>query len=244
MARRTRAKKQVERITIGYVRCSTDEQATTGTSIDSQTQRIEQYAAAMGLEVSQMVSDPGWSAKTLLRPGIGQIIEAVKRGEVETVIVLKLDRITRSLADLQALLALFDRHDVRLLSVAEVLDTRSAAGKMLINILGTFAQFEREQTSERTSLGLATKRRNGTAYGRVPFGYRRIDNTLVPYAPEQAALAQVRRMFDEGVSYARIAAWLDDNGHKPPQGGTKWHATSVRKLCLSKAFSEGVGEVA
>lgn len=168
----------------------------------------------------------------------------MKRGEVETVIVLKLDRITRSLADLQSLLDLFDRLEVRLLSVAEVLDTRSAAGKMLINILGTFAQFEREQTSERTSLGLATKRRNGTAYGRVPFGYRRIENALVPHQPEQAALSQVRRMFDEGISYARIGRWLDENGHQPPQGGSQWHATSVRKLCLSKAFSEGVGEVA
>jgi DNA invertase Pin-like site-specific DNA recombinase len=195
----------------------------------------------MGFQLDEVISDPGWSAKTLQRPGIGQILRAIEAGDVETVIILKLDRLTRSLADLQHLLTLIDKHGARLISVSETLDTSSAAGRLVVNVLGMFAQHEREVIGERTSLGLATKRRNGRPYGRVPFGFSRVGDSLVPDPVQQRNLRHVRRMFDDGISYGRIAEWLNQKGVKPPQGGKTWHGTSVRKMCLSKAFAEGVG---
>lgn len=224
-----------------YTRCSTDEQAASGASIDAQTSRIEQYAAAIGLEDFEIISDAGWSGRTLQRPGMMELLSQIERGDLGMVIVLKLDRITRSIADLQYLLTLFERHNARLVSVCESLDTASAAGRLVVNVLGTFAQFEREQTSERTALGLATRRRKGNAYGRVPFGFRRIANELVPEEREQAALQEVRAMYEAGTSYAKIAHWLTQAGFVPPQGGRTRHGASVRKMCLSRAFTEGVG---
>lgn len=238
--RRTRKKQRLQRSTISYLRCSTEEQ-TNGTSIEAQRSRTEQYAGAVGLELSEAISDPGWSAKNLQRPGMARILDMVESDTVGTVIILKLDRITRSIADLQLLLRLFERHDVRLVSVCESLDTASAAGRLVVNVLGTFAQFEREQTSERTALGLATKRRGGRAYGPVPFGWRRDGELLVPEPNEQEALTKVRAMYQQGVSYAKIGRWLGDAGFTPPQGGAAWHSASVRKMCLSRAFAEGVG---
>ncbi|HKU66188.1 MAG TPA: recombinase family protein [Candidatus Baltobacteraceae bacterium] len=244
MARRTRKQNnKSERKIVAYARCSTDEQATNGTSIESQTSRIEQYAGAMGFEITEMISDPGFSAKSLLRPGMGQILQGIACGEIGVVVVLKLDRLTRSIADLQNLLALCEKHDVRMISVCESLDTESAAGRLVVNVLGTFAQFEREIIAERTAMGLTTKRRKGHAYGRTPFGFRRVDDRLVPDADAQAALVRVRTMYDDGASYACIADWLNEQSIATPQGGKTWYAASVRKLCLSKAFTEGVGAV-
>lgn len=190
------------------------------------------------------MSDPGWSAKTLQRPAMAELLREIGTGTVEAVIVLKLDRITRSIADLQHLLNTFERYNVRLLSVCENLDTGSAAGRLVVNVLGTFAQFEREQTSERTALALATKRLSGRAYGKVAFGFRRDGDSLVPEPREQAALAVVRQMYEDGKSYAKIAQWLTESGFAPPQGGGMWYSASVRKMCLSRAFQRGVGDTA
>ena len=95
------------RKTVAYVRVSTQDQATEGVSLDAQEARIAAYCVAMGFDVSEVVRDAGESAKSLQRPGMAKILESVRSGSVDRVVVLKLDRLTRSTRDLAALLELF-----------------------------------------------------------------------------------------------------------------------------------------
>ena len=185
MKARRKSKTIVERSSVGYCRVSTEEQATSGVSLAAQEARIGAYCAAMGFDAVSIVADRGASAKSLERPVLGTILGRVRAGEIGTVVVLKLDRLTRSVRDLADLLDLFAKHDVALVSVCEHLDTSSAAGRLVLNVMATVGQWEREACAERTATALAHKRRNGVVYGSTPFGYQRRGNALVP-DPERA----------------------------------------------------------
>ncbi len=221
------------RRTSAYIRVSTEEQATIGVSLDAQEARIAAYAIAMGFNVSDVVQDAGVSAKTLQRPGIGKILNDVRAGKIERVIILKLDRITRSTRDLAELLETFAKADAALVSVSESLDTKSAAGRLVVNMLGVVAQWEREAIGERTATALGHKRLTSQAYGPTPFGYRREGKTLVPEATEQAALTEALRLDRAGFSFRAIGRALTDLGVKPHRGSA-WHASSVRAMLRSK----------
>jgi site-specific DNA recombinase len=226
------------RTTIGYVRVSTEDQAASGVSIEAQEARIRAFALATDRALDEIVIDHGISAKTLVRPGITRVLAGVKSGAIGTVIVLKLDRLTRSIRDLGELLDVFAKADAALVSVGESLDTQSAAGRMVINMLGVVAQWEREATAERTVFALAHKRSQRKAYGHTPFGWRRVGDDLVMQPDEQRALAQIIAMHAAGDSYAKLGAWLQAHSHRPAQGAAVWHSASVRKLILSKMATE------
>jgi DNA invertase Pin-like site-specific DNA recombinase len=211
---------------------STQDQATEGISLGAQEARIVSYCAAMGWSVSEVVRDAGESAKSLKRPGIVAVLDTVRRGLVERIVVGKLDRLTRSVGDLANLIDVCAKHEVALVSVEETLDTSTAAGRMVVNMLGAVAAWEREVIAERTAAALAHKRRNSQAYGPVPFGYRREGNALLPDAREQAALAEARRMDREGASFREIGAMLAARA-VPPHRGKAWHASSVRAMLRS-----------
>lgn len=217
------------RHTFGYVRASTEDQMIT---IDAQEAKIRAYALAMDWALAEVVSDPGRSAKSLERPGIAKILEAVRRGEVERIIVSRLDRLTRSTRDLADLLDLFSKHGVALVSIGETLDTSSAAGRMVVNMLGVVGQWEREAIAERTSTALAYKRKNLVAYGKIPFGYRRNGDALVPHADEQGVLAEALRMDKAGASFREIGRMLAD------RCGKTWGPSSVRAMLRSRIVLE------
>jgi len=130
--------------TIGYVRVSTDRQADTGVSLEAQESKIRAMATVRGCDLDEVVVDGGESAKDLKRPGVERLLALVSAGKVDAVIVAKLDRLTRSVKDLCALLELFEKRKVALISVAESLDTSSAAGRLVITIMGAVSQWERE----------------------------------------------------------------------------------------------------
>jgi site-specific DNA recombinase len=121
----------------------------------------------------EIVTDAGESAKTLRRPGMAKVLADVRHGVISRVVVFKLDRITRSTRDLADLIELFGDSNTSLVSVSESLDTETASGRLVVNMLGVVAQWEREAIGERTAEALAHKRRNGFVYGRTPFGFRR-----------------------------------------------------------------------
>jgi site-specific DNA recombinase len=222
-------KPATDRKSIGYVRVSTDEQAREGVSLAAQDARIRAFALATGRDLAEVVIEDGQSAKSLMRPGLQQILGAVRELTIDAVIVLKLDRLTRSVRDLGQLLDLFARHDTALVSVSESLDTASAAGRLMVNVLGSVAQWEREAISERTAFALAHKRRNGLVYSPTPFGYDRKGDVLIPNPIQQKALAMAKR----GASLRQIADRLAKNGIRPPRG-TRWHASGVRSVLNSK----------
>jgi DNA invertase Pin-like site-specific DNA recombinase len=172
----------------------------------------------------------------LQRPGLQRILEGVRSGEIGSVVILKLDRLTRSTRDLADLLELFAKHEVALVSVCEHIDTQTAGGRMLTNFLGVVSQWEREAIGERTAFALAHKRKNGQVYGRTPFGYRREGDRLVAIPEALAALDKARSMDEAGVSLRKIAAMFEKRGIRPR--GLKWYPASVRAVLESKMARE------
>jgi site-specific DNA recombinase len=223
-----------QRITVGYCRVSTDEQSREGVSLEAQQARIRAYALATGRELSDVIVDAGESAKTLQRPGMQRILAGVRSGEIGAVVALKLDRLTRSVRDLADLLDLFAKKDVALVLVSESIDTATAIGRMIANLMASVSQWEREAIGERTAFALEHLRHDRRPYGKTPFGYRRDGDRLIMDPVQQSALAEARRMADAGAKLREIGAMLTAQGIMPPHGGQKWYASSVRSILRSK----------
>ena len=214
---------RLARHVVGYVRMSKETEA--GLSIDAQTAKIHAMAEIRGVTVAQMFADDGASGKSLDRPEMGRLLDLVFTGAVQTVIVAKLDRLTRSLRDLLTLMDHFEKEDVALVSIAESLDTRSSAGRLVVHIMASVGDWERREIGTRTREVLQHIRRNGERVGTVPFGFRltptatpegRRSKTgrhvqLEPAPVEQRMLAQMRALRDEGKSDQDIA---DDLRHQ------------------------------
>ena len=149
---------------IGYVRVSTDRQAEAGVSLGAQAGKIRAMALLQDSDLVDMIIE-GESAKNLNRPGMQKLLGMVNGREVEAVIVAKLDRLTRSVKDLCELLELFERRGVALVSVAEALDTGSAAGRLVITIMGAVSQWEREAIRGADARCAATQAEPGRAGG-------------------------------------------------------------------------------
>ena len=216
---------------IGYCRVSTDKQTEKGVSLEAQTEKIRALAVVHGFELIEVVQD-GESAKSLHRPGMQRVLEMVRRREVGAVIIAKLDRLTRSVKDLCELLELFEHRQVALISVAESLDTSSAAGRLVINIMAAVSQWEREAIGERTRDALQHKRGQGERVGNIAFGYRLSADGkhLEPDAGEQAVLGEIRRLRGSGVSLRRIAATLNSRLLRTRRG-TAWRLEHVARIC-------------
>src|ERR1017187_3547331 len=159
--------------TIGYIRVSTEKQADFGVSLEAQTAKVQAMAVVRGAELAEVIIDAGESAKSLNRPGMARLLSMVDAGEVDTVIISKLDRLTRSVKDLAELLERFTRRGVSLVSVADSLDTHSAAGRLVLNIMVSVSQWEREAISERTRDVMQHKIKNNEWIGNTAFGHRR-----------------------------------------------------------------------
>lgn len=228
----------IDRKTVGYVRVSTADQSREGISLDTQRARIEAYALATNRRLDETVVDAGESAKSLRRPGVRRILAGVRSGQIGEVIVLKLDRLTRSVKNLLELIDMFTKSNADLISVSESLDTASAAGRMVVQILGVMAEFERAQISERTAGALRHLRRRRRAYGHVPFGWRREGDQLIEVAEEQWALNVTLRMRKNGNSLTTIGSWLSSQGFIPHQGGRAWRKQTVAQVLRSRMATE------
>ena len=191
-------------LTIAYCRVSTEEQAEEGFSIEGQTDRLRSYATAHDLGSVTIVADPGWSGKNLDRPGLQRILSMIEAGHVAHVLVWRLDRLSRDLGDLIVLADLFGSRGVGLHSVTENLDLSTATGRMYFNIIGTFAQFYREQLSENVRMGMAQAAREGKWTNRPKVGYDLIDGELVVNA-DASSVRRVFRLRAEGMSQQQIA---------------------------------------
>src|SRR4051794_4255563 len=146
---------------LGYTRVSSAEQASEGVSLEAQEAKVRGYCALHDLDLVGLEADAGVSARTLKRPGLARVLAALESGEVGGVVIAKLDRLSRSVADWNTLI---ERHfgpagGRQLFSVSDHIATRTAAGRMVLNILMSVAQWEREAIAERTLDALAHKRR-------------------------------------------------------------------------------------
>ena len=208
---------------IGYVRVSTEKQADFGVSLEAQSEKVRAMAVVQGAELVEVIVDAGESAKSLSRPGMERLLALVDARAVDTVIIAKLDRLTRSVKDLAELLERFNRRGVSLVSVAESLDTGTAGGRLVLNIMTAVSQWEREAIGERTRDAMRHKRANGERVGTVPFGYRAAADALHLEADpaEQGILTRIRELKAAGYATRRIAEELNRQGFTTRRG-TAW----------------------
>jgi DNA invertase Pin-like site-specific DNA recombinase len=221
---------------IGYVRVSTDEQAKSGLSTSDQSEKLRQYCTLYGYELVDVIVDDGASAKDLNRSGIQRVMEIANSGEVDGVIVCKLDRLTRSVRDLHQLLDTTFK-TAQLHSVNEQFNTNTAAGRFVLNMLMSVAEWEREVIGERTSSALQEKKRlagNRSINGRAPFGYRWEDGELVRDPAEYPVREIMVHLRDAGLTYAQIAQEINDAGHTTRRN-KKWRTSSIHTILTSKA---------
>ena len=224
---------------VGYVRVSTEDQAQNGVSIRDQEERIRARCVADNRHLSEIIRDRGESASSLKRPGLQHIMKGVRSGNIGTVVVFKLDRLTRSVRDLGELLELFIKNDSALVSVSESLDTGTAGGRLVLNMLGSVSQWEREAAAERTAMALAHLRRHRRPYAPTAFGWTRRRMKLVPNVSQQKALRFMKRLRKEGATFRTIAGELESRGIRAPRGKV-WYASSVRAVLVSRMTAESV----
>lgn len=202
--------------TIVYVRVSTAMQAEEGVSLEAQQQKAAAYAGLYDLDIIETVVDAGVSAKTLDRPGLQQALARIDAGQAQALLVVKLDRLTRSVGDLGRLIErYFSPGKAELMSVSEQIDTRSANGRLTLNVLMSVSQWEREVIGERTSDAMRHMQAQGQYIGgRAPYGFQLVNGELVEDVVEQGVIAQARVLRDSGLSLAKIASALDKRGFR------------------------------
>jgi DNA invertase Pin-like site-specific DNA recombinase len=200
---------------VGYIRVSTEQQADHGVSLEAQREKIQAYAKLYDLELIDIVVDAGASAKTLDRDGLQHALSLLTSGQADALLVTKLDRLTRKVKDLGTLIEeYFERY--ALMSVSDQIDTRTANGRLVLNILTSISQWEREAIGERTKDALQHKKHQGQRIsGRLPYGSRLAadGSTLVEDAAEQLVIVAARGYAEAGLSLREIAARLAADGH-------------------------------
>ena len=216
-------------VAVGYVRVSTDKQADKGVSLEAQAEKIRAMALVQGVDLAEVITDAGETAKHMDRPGLQRLLDLVEKGRVRVVIIAKLDRLTRSVKDLGTLLEKFQKRGVSLVSVTESLDTGSAAGRLVINIMASVSQWEREAIGERTRAALDHKRSNLKVYSHMPYGFRRDGDSLVPVVEEQEVASRIRLYRSNGWTLCRIADTLNAEG-VPTKRGKRWFAQTVKDV--------------
>ncbi|MCX5733726.1 MAG: recombinase family protein [candidate division NC10 bacterium] len=220
---------------LGYVRVSTEDQVREGVSLDVQSERIRAYCQAKGWTLEGIIRDEGRSARDLNRPGIQRVLEMARQKNgsrsADVLVVLKLDRLTRSVRDLGHLTDEFHRLRFGFTSIQEAVDTTSATGELFFNIVASISQWERRVIGERTSAALCHRRAQGQRISRDPFGWRVNGDgrTLHPVQGEQTIVAQMAAWRGLGSSYATIADRLNLE-HVPPKRGARWFPSSVRSV--------------
>ena len=224
---------------IGYARVSTDKQAGKGCSLEAQEEKIRAMAVVHSADLRDVIVDGGESAKSLQRPGMQRLLGLVENKKVDAVVVAKLDRLTRSVKDLCALLELFEKRGVALISVAESLDTGSAAGRLVITIMAAVSQWERETIGERTRDALSHKRSKCERVGNIQFGYRLAPDGVhvEPDEAEQEAIATIRGLRASGRTLRQIARDLNQQGRRTRRG-SEWRLESVNRVVQSSASAQ------
>jgi site-specific DNA recombinase len=226
-----------------YSRVSSDEQARHGGSLEAQRDSCRNLAAAHQLPLGADVEDAGISGSTLNRPGIQSLLEKAEEGVLGGVIVWKLDRLTRSLRDLLALMERFSELGVGVISVQERLDTNSPMGRFALHLLGALAQLEREQVSERIRFVQAHKRsQNAYVGGTIATGLATIQDgrnrKLVVNEMYGPAISKCWSLVIKGASLKEVAQYLDVS-KVPTRGGKPWTKNSAGQL-LSNARYVGL----
>ena len=203
-----------------YLRVSTVEQSVEGYSISAQKNRLEAYCVSQGWEVVHWYVDEGISAKDTDRPELKRLLKGVEKKAFDTVLVYRLDRLTRSVLDLYSLLQTFESHDVKFKSATEVYDTTTATGRLFLTLIASLAQWERENLAERVSFGMEEKAKQGEwTVAAPPYGYMKENDELKIVESEAIIIKRIFHTYIEGrLGTRKIANQLNDEGLRSRNG--------------------------
>jgi site-specific DNA recombinase len=225
-----------------YTRVSTTMQADKEyNSCDAQRDRMHAYIKSQeDLQFYKEYTDPAFSGKDLDRPALKSLLEDIKAGKVQAVLTYKIDRLTRSSKDFYNLIELFDRHGVSYISVTEHFDTSSSAGRLLRNIMLTFAQFERELLSERVRHACEQRARKGYWNGGyVPYGYRKVNKRLAVDKGQSGYVRHLFNLYAETGSIKVLCDYVKNNDIKADRIGRIATGRGIHFLLSNRAY---VGE--
>lgn len=212
-------------LALAYLRVSTHEQADSGASLDAQRASLTSEAARRGWDV-EVVEDAGLSGKNMNRPGLTSALERLDRGQAQFLMAVRLDRLSRSVADFAAVVDRAKRKDWGLVLLSPNIDTSDAAGRFTANVLASAAQYEHELIGARTREGMAQRKAEGKHVGR---------RRSLPVE----VVSRITAARAAGLSMAKIADGLNADGVPTAQGGAKWHPSTV-KAVLASVEREGL----
>lgn len=219
---------------VGYIRVSTDEQAAHGVSLANQLSRLRGHAHLHNHELGEIYEDRGVSGRDMRRLGVRAALAALERGDAEGLLVTHLDRLSRSLRDV---LYLVDSHfgpgcAFSLLCIDNQLDTSTPTGRMMVAVLATIAQWQREEDVERIKRALAHKKALGLRTGSVPWGYRLAGDgrTLTPHEPELAVMLLALDMRRHGLTLRAIGDRLKERGLRNRKRSTTWNPKTIARI--------------
>jgi len=213
-------------------------------SLVTQREMCSAYVASQRyrgwVELPDGYDDGGHSGSGLERPALARLMNDIEAGEIDTVLVYKIDRLTRSLLDFVRLIELFDRRGIALVSISQSFDTSDSMGRMILNVLLTFSQFERELIAERVRDSIRTRKRHGRVHGGLaPFGYDYTPSGGLAVVEEEAAM--VRFMFAEFIRTERFTAVMSavrEAGLRSSEKRTKAGAVrGGRQICAGLVYN-------
>ena len=218
-----------------YIRVSTEDQAREGFLLGEQEEKLLQLCSFKELEVYKVYKDAGISAKDMEhRPQFQGMLKDMKEGKLNYIVAYKLDRITRSVRDLEELISVLEQYNCFLLCDRDDVNTSTANGRFFVRMLTVLSQLEIEIVSERTKFGLNGAIKSGHIPGQRPFGYKSaedkrmvIDNATRPY------VEKIFDMYLEGKSFQQIANYFKENNIFPKKN---WKDTTIQKIIDNKIY--------
>ncbi len=217
-----------------YLRVSTEDQAREGFSLPEQKERLETFCKFKGYEIVDYYEDAGISAKTgNYRPEFERLKKDIKSKRINTIIALKLDRITRSIFDWEKLMTFLDENDAYIDCANDEVNTTNANGKMISRLLMSVSQNEIERTSERTKIGLAGAIKQGHLPSQAPLGYKHENKKLIIDYSTKDVVVRIFELYYNGNSYQTISNILNK---EQVLGKTNWRDSTITAILENEVY--------
>ena len=216
-----------------YVRVSTEEQSREGFSLKEQEERLKEFCNFKRYEIYKIYKDAGISAKNDKRPAYQEMMSDVKNKNINVIVAFKLDRLTRSVYDIEKLMKTVNDYECDIDCMADESNTTTSNGRMVMRIMTSVSQNEIEKCSERTKFGMVGAIKSGHIPNRTPLGFKRIDKKLVPDLITKDVIVRVFDLYLEGKSHQTIANIYNK---EKVLGRTNWYDSTIQKILSNELY--------